>query len=156
MNIKEFLRLKHRLFKKSDQINIRKGHDYAGTEDTLKNFKLVEFLDVMPAELGCYLRLCDKISRIAQYLRTGVLKVEEESLEDTVVDAINYLCLFYALIEEKKRENAEFTVIDRNKLKQLLKDFPETALIGWASNPEMADKFNKWRERLEKELLKNE
>ena len=103
MRLKDYLKLKHKLFKKSDKINIQKGLDYAGKEDNLKNFKLIEYLGVAPAELGCFLRLTDKISRIAQFLRTGVFLVEEESLEDTVVDAINYLCLFYALIEEKRK-----------------------------------------------------
>lgn len=103
MNIENFLKLKHKLFEKSDEINRKKGFDYAGAEDTLYNFKLIEFLGVAPSELGCFLRLTDKISRIAQFLRTGVFKVEEESLEDTVIDAINYLCLFYALITEKRQ-----------------------------------------------------
>lgn len=102
MNIKDFIKLKQRLYKLGDNINIKKGADYAGKEDTLKNFKLIEFLNVAPSETGCFVRLCDKISRIAQYLESGVFEVEEESLEDTVVDAMNYLCLFYAIIVEKR------------------------------------------------------
>jgi hypothetical protein len=100
----EVLKLKKMLYEKADEIHRKKGHDYASEEDSLKNFKLVEFLGVCPAEVGCFIRLTDKISRIAQFLQTGVFKVESENLEDTIVDAINYLTLFYALINEKRRK----------------------------------------------------
>lgn len=107
MEVEELIKLKKKLFKKGNEIHRSKGKDYAGKEDTLKNFKLVEFLEIVPSELGCYVRFLDKVSRIGQFLKDGVFKVEEESLEDTVIDAINYLCLFYALIVEKRNAEKE-------------------------------------------------
>jgi hypothetical protein len=46
-------------------------------------------------------RMTDKMSRLAQFTKNGELKVKDESLEDTLVDLINYAVLLRAYTIEK-------------------------------------------------------
>lgn len=105
MRVKELLELKKRIFEKCCELTVKKGHDYSGVEDTLSNLKVVELLGVSSAERGVLIRLLDKIMRLKNFIDTGVLQVNEESIQDTVVDAHNYLDLLLALILEKKMRN---------------------------------------------------
>ena len=101
MRVEELLRMKTRLFLKAYVLTRVKGHDYSGEEDTLANLKASMILGV-PAEKGVLIRLLDKVMRLKNFIDTGVLKVQDEKLEDTVVDIHNYVDLFYALILEKR------------------------------------------------------
>lgn len=74
----------------------RKSHDYAGAagDDTLANFTLLETLGVAPTEIGIYARLLDKIRRLSSCLTQDM--AVDETMDDTIVDAINYLIILYA------------------------------------------------------------
>ena len=82
-----------------------KNHDYAtGIDigsDALKNFKLVEYLNITDAATGILVRMCDKMSRLAN-VYNGVGKVVDESCDDTAKDLINYTLILLATIKEKK------------------------------------------------------
>lgn len=79
----------------------KKNKDYAGEGDAFKNFRLVEFMGVASVSRGVMVRLCDKFARIANLLeKEGAVK--DESIEDTIHDAINYLIILKAAISDEK------------------------------------------------------
>ena len=83
----------------------RKNADYADSNDALKNFNLVESFDICSREKGICVRLCDKFSRIVNLLEKEG-QVKDESFEDTIRDAINYLAILsYARKVKKESEN---------------------------------------------------
>ena len=78
-----------------------KNHDYAKGDDPYKNFRLVEQLEICSVETGILVRMCDKMSRIANLIDTDA-KVKDESIADTLIDMANYANLMKCYREEKK------------------------------------------------------
>ena len=79
-----------------------KNHDYASKENALKN--IIDAADncgISPV-VGCWNRSSDKFARISNFIRNGMFKVEDEKLEDTIYDLINYTIFVLALYEESK------------------------------------------------------
>jgi len=92
----------YNLFEKCAEKIVKKNHDYAGEGDFYKNFRKSERTKV-PAWHGIFLRFQDKESRIEQFINTGILKVEDESIVDTLVDGANYLLLMCACYLDDKK-----------------------------------------------------
>lgn len=90
----------------SDAIDISKAknHDYAGDADPLRNFRLAEQLGVADTPRGIFIRLLDKVARVARLLDSDPA-VTTESLRDTCRDGANYFAILdYALSERANRE----------------------------------------------------
>lgn len=81
----------------------RKNHDYAADADALKNLRQCEQLGLCSVETGILVRITDKMSRMRQFIESGILQVEDESIDDTIIDIINYSVLLRACIHEKRR-----------------------------------------------------
>ena len=96
MNIDTFLEFHQKICNQARELTKTKGHDYSGTEDTLRNLRAVGRLNICDPQVGTLVRMVDKISRLAQ-LTHSEAKVKDESVEDTVIDLINYSILFLAL-----------------------------------------------------------
>ena len=47
------------------------------------------------------LRVVDKVSRISTFLKKGELKVSNETVEDSILDVINYMILLHGLLADK-------------------------------------------------------
>ncbi len=90
--------LDHSLFGKAKELMIRKNHDYAGEADPFKNFRMCEEVNLCTVLVGMLVRLGDKVSRL-ENLKTKEAKVKEESIEDTLIDVINYCVLIRAYLE---------------------------------------------------------
>lgn len=74
----------------------KKNADYAGASDQFANFKAAPaLLSGVSVEKGILVRLTDKIKRIDNLL-THDAYVTEESMSDTIEDAINYLAILKA------------------------------------------------------------
>jgi hypothetical protein len=98
MNIQEYLELKQKLFKKSDEISILKSKSYSNiADDPFKNVKMSSLIHVKPAK-GILIRLLDKISRIDTYVDGNGIDLKDEKFEDCIIDAINYLTMIYAIV----------------------------------------------------------
>ena len=85
---------------KAEHLLYRKGHDY-GDEDRLRNFKHVSKMwsiltgkEMTPTEAALFLLLL-KIDRYMNLYKKGE-EALNESVEDTVVDGINYWLLMEA------------------------------------------------------------
>jgi hypothetical protein len=82
----------------------RKNHDYAGKggENPFANFLLCEAMGLCSTEAGMVVRLSDKLSRLATFVSAGELLVKDESVEDTLLDIINYAVLVAGQIRYRK------------------------------------------------------
>jgi len=73
-----------------------KNQDYAPKDDNpFSNF------DRKGLE-GITTRMGDKLARLEAFAERGTFRLETETVEDTVLDMINYAVLFYGYIENKK------------------------------------------------------
>ena len=82
------------------EISMRKNHDYGGTNnDPYANFQNSTLAGVS-VEKGILVRLMDKMSRISTLLDKQE-KVKEESIDDTINDAINYLAILKSYRKNK-------------------------------------------------------
>ena len=82
------------------EITRAKNHDYAGDEDPLRNFRMCEQFGVS-MEKGILIRLTDKLSRIARLLDNPAY-VKDESIEDTLIDTVNYSMILDYAIKQRK------------------------------------------------------
>lgn len=101
MDKQTLFEIQQEAFTRCVEICKKKNHDYAGDGDALKNFKLVEYLGICDAETGVLVRMCDKISRLANIYKGGA--EVSESIDDTLDDNINYSNILRAVIYEKKK-----------------------------------------------------
>lgn len=109
MNRSEFIDLLNRNHEQIVEINKVKGHDYAGEDDALSNFKeSARAVDVSP--LVIWFVYFDKhMSAIRTFIREGA--VQSEPIEGRIQDAILYLYLLMGLVEEM--QNVDLTLDDR-------------------------------------------
>jgi len=92
----------------------KKGHDYSGDADVLRNFR-------RHGSRGVLVRISDKFERLDN-LASGVLQeVHDERIEDTCLDLINYVVLFMIQREEELKDipSLEYTdqVTDEESMK---------------------------------------
>lgn len=91
------------------EIMKRKNHDYAGDSDPFQNFRAAEALGIS-AEQGILVRMSDKMARIANLLKMKDCEQEdargslvtEESIEDTLIDLMNYSNILVAYLKLKE------------------------------------------------------
>ncbi len=103
MNTQELLAYHRVMSNISRELMSTKNHDYAGEsgETPFKNFELCEQLGLCSMEVGILVRMCDKISRLANFAASGQLRVKGESAKDTCLDLMNYSVLLSAYLESK-------------------------------------------------------
>jgi len=107
------LEMRKRLNKKADEILVNKGNDYNAAQqesgDTLFNLRVCALMGIVPSPIdGILVRLADKLMRLTSLTRPGVTqRVLDESLEDTVIDAKNYLDYILAFVKESLNEPIE-------------------------------------------------
>ena len=80
---------------------IKKNNDYAGenTADCFKNFRNSTIVGVS-VQKGILVRLMDKMTRVSNLLDQQAM-VKDESIIDTIDDAINYLAILKSTIKNK-------------------------------------------------------
>jgi hypothetical protein len=109
MNRTELLANHEVLCTKARELMKRKNSDYAGKRgnEPFANFTRCEAMDICSTEQGFLVRLTDKMSRLSSFVESGVFEVKDESLEDTIVDIINYAVLFQSYVQSKKTIDSE-------------------------------------------------
>lgn len=108
MTKQEQIKIYQELDKKLLSISSSKAHDYA-TEDVLNNFKSVSAaakelgLDVKnPTNYALFMTLL-KIARISNLINTNKWP-NNESIDDSFLDGINYMKLAYCNYKDRKKE----------------------------------------------------
>ena len=92
------------------KLMVLKNADYSGGElgtNPFLNFTRCEAMGICSTEKGFLVRLTDKMSRLSTFCDTGIFKVTDEKLNDTIQDIINYAVLFlaYTNSEADKRKS---------------------------------------------------
>ena len=93
--------LHQELTKKGLEIMKAKNADYSKAHP-LGNFYCCEALQACSAENGIIVRMSDKLSRLVSVIEKGA-QVKDESIEDTIVDTINYAVLLAAVIRHRRK-----------------------------------------------------
>lgn len=90
------------------QTTERKNSDYTGDiTDPFKNFRMIEEMGVCSTEAGIITRMTDKLMRMSGFVKNGVLKVQDEKIEDTAIDLAVYAIIFALTIKSKKNGTIE-------------------------------------------------
>lgn len=109
MNRNEFIEFHKQLTSRALEISCKKNHDYCGTQvedNPFANLQLVEKMGICSTEVGLMTRISDKLSRINSFLQQGVLLVEDESVDDTILDGLNYWILLAGVIHDRRNNNS--------------------------------------------------
>lgn len=80
---------------------LKKGNDYSGKDDRLKNFKQVGHITNAGAEQACLTLIAVKVSRLGQLYASGA-KPENESVKDNLLDLCCYSVLLHMINAEKE------------------------------------------------------
>jgi len=81
------------------EISKKKSSDYSGKDNSFANFLNAQVVGVS-VERGILVRIMDKIARVSNLLDKNP-EVVEESLDDTLKDAINYLAILRVYVKNK-------------------------------------------------------
>lgn len=106
--VSDVMQIQNELVAKAQALISIKGACYNGVQqeagDTLFNMRVSTILGVTANPVdGILVRLSDKLMRIVSLTRPGAVNlVTDESLEDTLVDAINYLTYVKVFRDEAK------------------------------------------------------
>lgn len=73
-----------------------KNQDYAQSDDALRNLEACRIVGVSPAS-AVLARVAEKLARIANLASTSASPLNE-SFDDSIVDAINYLAILRCLL----------------------------------------------------------
>lgn len=86
------------LFAKAKALMVKKNHDYAGISDPFSNFRTCQNVGLCTVLVGLLVRIGDKVSRL-ENLKVREAKVKDESVQDTLIDVINYCVLMRAYLD---------------------------------------------------------
>jgi len=78
----------------------KKNRDYASDADPFGNFRMATMVGVDPRR-AILVRITDKLARISQLLEHEAA-VADESIRDSIEDAINYLAILGAWLESER------------------------------------------------------
>lgn len=100
MTQEEFFKYIEQTYHDALAIVAKKNKDYATDVDPFKNFKLSSLVGVSPAR-AILVRISDKMARVVNLLEKPA-SVKDETVEDTIVDMINYLAILKAYIHDQQ------------------------------------------------------
>jgi len=105
MTQKDFLAHAKETFTRCHAVLEKKNSDYSASDDNaFRNFEAVENFKITDVKTGILVRLTDKFTRLTNLIHKGQGKVTDESLQDTIEDAINYLVILHSYLEHAKKE----------------------------------------------------
>ena len=106
----EYLEMFKKITEEMYETTKRKNSDYTGDDgDAFKNFTAVETASggTVTTEQGFFTRMTDKMMRFAGFIRNGILKVQDEKIEDTILDLAVYCILFVCYRRSQRDEPSE-------------------------------------------------
>ena len=99
----KFIEQIEKIYKDGVELIKKKNADYADDTDPFRNFRNADIVGISP-EKAILIRILDKITRIANLLNRQGL-VRDEKMEDSILDAINYLAILKVFLENKTYAN---------------------------------------------------
>ena len=101
MTCKEFVEDILDVFEVAGAIVKKKNADYSGDADPFKNFKLCDAAGLASVEQGIMVRMFDKMGRISTLLGKEDSAQIDESIDDTLMDLINYAAILIVYRKSK-------------------------------------------------------
>lgn len=101
MTPKQFRKDIEQTFAKCLLIIDKKNHDYSGIVDPFGSFRNAQIAGVGVTQ-SLVLAVVQKVSRMGNLLQRPA-KVVQESMEDTIMDCINYLAILLAWLHSEKK-----------------------------------------------------
>lgn len=102
MSREEFIAYLESTYKVCVDIVKKKNHDYSKDADPFSNFRAISAITNRPPEEAIMTFIANKLSR-ASNLFSRENAVKSESVEDTLIDAINYLAILRAYLYAERR-----------------------------------------------------
>lgn len=90
------------IVKRAKAICKKKNADYSEEKDPFSNFRLSEHAGLSTTEEAILMRILDKTARVIQVFRKGN-RVEDETIDDTCLDLINYWVIFLSYQAVKRK-----------------------------------------------------
>lgn len=128
-SVESVLAIHDDLCAKARALIAKKGHDYGRHDqaagDTLGNLRLARRLGILDSDAKSVLvRLCDKFARLASLVDVEA-QTTDESIEDTILDVINYSTYFYIFRVLEQREANKFRAAATKTIEKHRKPGPE-------------------------------
>lgn len=101
MTTKDFLELAQQTFDECFNIIKNKNHDYSDKNDPFSNFKFSGKVAGITPEQAALNLIGTKLARLNELI-TNSKSAKNESIEDSILDAINYLLLLRGMIVDSK------------------------------------------------------
>lgn len=92
-----------KLFAQALETMKKKNADYSGDNRGMKNFEVSATVANIKMSQGVLVRLMDKMTRIGNLINSEA-KVKDESIFDTIQDAINYSAILYHALQIEKEK----------------------------------------------------
>jgi len=103
MKAEELIAHSEKLFARLTGVMRAKNADYsASDENAFRNFEAVEYFGIAETKVGMMVRLTDKFTRICNLLKKHGVSAVNESLQDSIEDAINYLAILHARLQAEQ------------------------------------------------------
>lgn len=114
MNTEQFIDALDDNYNEAMQIIEKKNGDYADDEDPFQNFKFIERSGFLATEEGIAVRMTDKLQRILNLIQKDSREVEDERIDDTLLDLMNYanIMLVYLQHQRDMEESSEEELAD--------------------------------------------
>ena len=110
ISIEDMNRIQNGIFVTCKDLVKKKGADYNRTQqlegDTLFNLRVAKILGVVDTETKSVLvRIMDKLMRLISLTANPKINgaIQDETVLDTITDAINYLTFLYAFYNEARK-----------------------------------------------------
>lgn len=100
----EFIEYLESTYQTCVEIVKKKNHDYSKDSDPFSNFRAIAYILGRPVEEVVMMFIVNKISRASNLLHRENA-VKDESVEDTLLDCINYLAILRAYLHGKNKSS---------------------------------------------------
>ncbi len=90
------------ILRRMGEIHDEKRNAYSSNGDALGNFFQSSKMTGIPAHIGVWVRMTDKIMRITNIMKGNKIKVTDETIEDTLLDLSNYSIILILLMRSEK------------------------------------------------------
>ena len=101
MTRSEFIEHIENVYARGVELIRRKNADYSADSDPFKNFRMADMVGV-PPDRAILVRISDKLARVSNLIDKPA-EVSDETIDDTILDMINYLAILHSYVSNNKK-----------------------------------------------------
>lgn len=106
MTRQELLAFMQEFHEDAEALLVAKNQDYATDADALHNLRTPEKLGLCSTATNILCHICNKVTRLVNFSRTGTLAVTEETARETCIDLSNYAGFLAAALRGESEKNS--------------------------------------------------